>query len=173
MTTLSREAAAQRLKVSPAASPQDLHSAYRKAARAHHPDIGGSKEEFQNICDAYTYLLAEAWVDTPEESRPDPARGFGPVVWVRSKFTFLAIVLGMVEAAVLILIPIFIGVAFYSAVVTLVATALTIRLDYLAIGRPLSKKTTAEGAESDQGWDTGPIPTMTAERMERFERDGY
>ncbi|WP_226363257.1 hypothetical protein [Pseudonocardia sp. ICBG1142] len=112
-------------------------------------------------------------MDTPEESRENPVPGIGPVVWVRSKFTLLAIVMGMVEAAVLILIPLLFGVPFYGAVTVLVAGAVIIRLAYLAIGRPLSKKTGQEAVNSDPGWDTGPLPTMTAERVERFERGGY
>ena len=46
------------LDVSPNATDEEIHRAYRKLASTHHPDLGGDKEEFQKILNAYEYLLS-------------------------------------------------------------------------------------------------------------------
>jgi len=46
------------LNVSPHATDEEIHRAYRKLASTHHPDLGGNKDEFQKIQDAYEQLLS-------------------------------------------------------------------------------------------------------------------
>jgi len=46
------------LDVSPNATDEEIHRAYRKLASTHHPDLGGDKEEFQKIQNAYEQLLS-------------------------------------------------------------------------------------------------------------------
>ena len=45
-----------RLGVHPDASAADIRSAYRRASLKHHPDKGGSREDFQAIAEAYAVL---------------------------------------------------------------------------------------------------------------------
>lgn len=47
------------LGVDPDATAQQIQEAYRSKARKHHPDAGGSKEEFQTILEAYEVLSDE------------------------------------------------------------------------------------------------------------------
>ncbi len=44
------------LGVSAGASPEDISAAYRRLAREHHPDVGGSDERMQEINVAYREL---------------------------------------------------------------------------------------------------------------------
>ena len=44
------------LEVSPGASAEELHDAYRRLVKLHHPDHGGSVEAFERITDAYHKL---------------------------------------------------------------------------------------------------------------------
>jgi len=46
------------LEVSTHATDEEIHRAYRKLASTHHPDLGGDKEEFQKIQNAYEQLLS-------------------------------------------------------------------------------------------------------------------
>jgi len=54
------------LNVSPHATDEEIHRAYRKLASTHHPDLGGDKEEFQKILNAYEQLLSPAGKDARE-----------------------------------------------------------------------------------------------------------
>lgn len=47
------------LGVEPDATTEQIQEAYRSKARKHHPDAGGSKEEFQTILEAYEVLSDE------------------------------------------------------------------------------------------------------------------
>lgn len=47
------------LGVSPSASTDEIHAAYRRKARQHHPDLGGDRQKFQQISDAYEQLLKQ------------------------------------------------------------------------------------------------------------------
>ena len=49
---------AQILDISPHATDEEIHRAYRKLASTHHPDLGGDKDEFQKIRNAYEQLLS-------------------------------------------------------------------------------------------------------------------
>jgi curved DNA-binding protein len=44
------------LGVAQSATPEEIKSAFRKLAKQHHPDLGGSKDKFQQINDAYNTL---------------------------------------------------------------------------------------------------------------------
>lgn len=44
------------LGVAQNATPDEIKSAFRKLAKQHHPDLGGSKDKFQQINDAYNTL---------------------------------------------------------------------------------------------------------------------
>lgn len=46
-----------RLGVLPDATPQQIHRAYRLAAKRAHPDVGGSKEQWASILEAYETLI--------------------------------------------------------------------------------------------------------------------
>ncbi|OLM08271.1 hypothetical protein Ae505Ps2_6265c [Pseudonocardia sp. Ae505_Ps2] len=95
------------------------------------------------------------------------------MVWVRSKCSVLSIIVGLVEAVALLLLPIFLGVTFYGVTVIFAGLALVIRLMYLAVGRPLERKNNGAAVTSDPGWDTEPIPRVSVEEVEEFERPGY
>ncbi len=45
------------LDVSPQATDEEIHRAYRMLASTHHPDLGGDKDEFQKIQNAYEQIL--------------------------------------------------------------------------------------------------------------------
>ena len=47
------------LGISTSASTDEIHAAFRKKARQHHPDLGGDRQEFQQINDAYEELLRQ------------------------------------------------------------------------------------------------------------------
>lgn len=47
------------LGVSPSASTDEIHAAFRKKARQHHPDLGGDRKKFQQINAAYEELLKQ------------------------------------------------------------------------------------------------------------------
>ena len=47
------------LGISKTATQQEIKQAYRKLAAKHHPDRGGSTEEFQKIEEAYRTLSDE------------------------------------------------------------------------------------------------------------------
>jgi len=54
------------LDVSTHATDEEIHRAYRKLASTHHPDLGGDKEEFQKIQNAYEQLLSPQGKDARE-----------------------------------------------------------------------------------------------------------
>jgi hypothetical protein len=45
------------LGVSGSASVDEIHAAFRKKAREHHPDLGGDRKKFQQLNDAYEEIL--------------------------------------------------------------------------------------------------------------------
>jgi len=57
------------------ATPEDIKKAYRKMAARHHPDRGGSKEEFQKIEEAYRVLSDPQ--SRQQHDNPNPFGGFG------------------------------------------------------------------------------------------------
>ena len=59
------------LGVSPSASTDEIHAAFRKKAREHHPDLGGDRHEFQQITAAYEELLRQKEASrSPSFDRP-------------------------------------------------------------------------------------------------------
>jgi curved DNA-binding protein len=69
----------QTLGVGRDASPDDIKRAYRKMAAKHHPDRGGSTEEFQKIEEAYRNLSdpdLRSQHDNPNPFRGQPGGGF-------------------------------------------------------------------------------------------------
>ena len=69
------------LGISTSASTDEIHAAFRKKARQHHPDLGGDRQEFQQINDAYEELLRqkeaaksvsiELPLNSPQPSQPN------------------------------------------------------------------------------------------------------
>src|SRR5579884_1873689 len=53
----ARMKALRLLGLAPGASDKQVESAFRKAARRHHPDVGGDAERFRAILDARNFLL--------------------------------------------------------------------------------------------------------------------
>jgi len=45
------------LEVSASASIDEIHAAFRKKARQHHPDLGGDRQKFQELTEAYEELI--------------------------------------------------------------------------------------------------------------------
>ena len=64
------------LGVPPSASLDDIHTAFRKKARQHHPDLGGDREKFQELTTAYEALVQrkEAERTASVSSLPDPGK---------------------------------------------------------------------------------------------------
>lgn len=56
------------LRVAADAAPEAVRSAFRRAAKAAHPDRGGDPAEFRRVLDAYRLLSAQA----PTSIRPEP-----------------------------------------------------------------------------------------------------
>jgi DnaJ domain len=57
-------AALRALGLEPGASDAEIESAFRKAARRHHPDIGGDSARFRALVDARSLLLGRrAWAE--------------------------------------------------------------------------------------------------------------
>lgn len=52
-----RTKALRLLGLSPGSSDSEIESAFRKAARRHHPDVGGDPAKFRAIVDARNFLL--------------------------------------------------------------------------------------------------------------------
>lgn len=67
------------LDVSPHATDEEIHRAYRKLASTHHPDLGGDKEEFQKIQNAYEQLLS------PEGKAAREDRHYGAAAVARKR----------------------------------------------------------------------------------------
>ncbi len=55
-----RTRALRLLEIEPGSSNDEIESAFRKAARKHHPDVGGDPERFRAIVDARNLLLGRA-----------------------------------------------------------------------------------------------------------------
>jgi molecular chaperone DnaJ len=76
------------------ASDDEIKKAYKKAAKTHHPDVGGSKDKFQEISNAYEILSDPAKkqeYDTFGEvggNRGGPSGGFDPFRDFMSHFGF-------------------------------------------------------------------------------------
>lgn len=49
------------LGLAPGASDDQIESAFRKAARRHHPDVGGDPEKFRELVDARNLLSPRHW----------------------------------------------------------------------------------------------------------------
>lgn len=50
------------------ASTDEVKKAYRKLARQHHPDLGGSEEKMVLLNAAYDMIINQGW--TPDKARP-------------------------------------------------------------------------------------------------------
>ncbi len=50
-------------------SPEEIKTAYRRAVKQTHPDMGGEEEAFRQINEAYERLLKRA--EMPEGTKPD------------------------------------------------------------------------------------------------------
>ena len=64
------------LRIHPDASPGEVRAAYRRMAKRHHPDAGGSSEEFHTVQEAYNILSDPARrrrYDAERESHPKKA----------------------------------------------------------------------------------------------------
>lgn len=57
------------LGVKPRATAEEIKTAYRKAAREHHPDRGGDPKQFQRINEAYKILGDETKRPAYDENR--------------------------------------------------------------------------------------------------------
>jgi hypothetical protein len=57
-----RTKALRLLGLEPGSSTDEIESAFRRAARRHHPDVGGDPEEFRAIVDARNFLLGRTEV---------------------------------------------------------------------------------------------------------------
>lgn len=55
------------LGLAPGASDDQIESAFRKAARRHHPDVGGDPAKFRELVDARNFLSTRHW---EPESQP-------------------------------------------------------------------------------------------------------
>lgn len=53
----ARTAALRLLGLAPGSSDQEIETAFRRAARRHHPDVGGDPEKFRSLVDARNFLL--------------------------------------------------------------------------------------------------------------------
>ncbi len=64
------------LEVPPSASLDEIHAAFRKKARQHHPDLGGDRQKFQELTAAYEELVRrkEAELSASVSPLPKPAR---------------------------------------------------------------------------------------------------
>lgn len=170
----SPEQAAQILGVAMTADPQLVQQAYRRAARQAHPDGGGSAATFQRVHSAYELLL---WQGSSEEQQRSVARYV--VVWVRSRVHPWPVALAMLQGGLLVGTASLFGGAVWLYAAMGIATLLLIRALWTAVGSPPTEvahwrhqweqwRTRRAG---DQ-WETGPIPTMTDERMREFEETG-
>jgi len=64
------------LRINPDASPDEVRAAYRRMAKRHHPDAGGSSEEFYTVQEAYNILSDPArrrQYDAERKSHPKKA----------------------------------------------------------------------------------------------------
>ena len=78
------------LGVAKTATPEEIKSAYRKLAKAHHPDLGGDTAKFQEITEAYETLSdpqKRAYYDH-QGSRPHPGAQAHPGNPFENDFVF-------------------------------------------------------------------------------------
>ena len=66
------------LGVSPDASLEEIHDAYRTKSKKHHPDLGGDEWAFRMVARAYEVLKTTA--AAPVAAQPWAGRGAGPDV---------------------------------------------------------------------------------------------
>ena len=71
------------LGLPPGAPPEDIAAAYRRLAKAHHPDRGGAEGRMAQLNAAYDLLRAAEWMQRNEQPAPtrvrapQPTRGRG------------------------------------------------------------------------------------------------
>jgi DnaJ family protein A protein 2 len=57
------------LGLAPGSSDDQIESAFRKAARRHHPDVGGDPEKFRELVDARNLLSTRHWEEDTRSAR--------------------------------------------------------------------------------------------------------
>ena len=58
------------LGVAPTASVDEIHAAFRRKARQHHPDLGGDRRQFQQLNNAYEQLLKQKEAEKLSPKKP-------------------------------------------------------------------------------------------------------
>ena len=66
------------LGLPPGAPPEDVAAAYRRLAKAYHPDRGGSEGRMAQINAAYDLLRAAEWMQRNDPPAPQPRRAPAP-----------------------------------------------------------------------------------------------
>jgi hypothetical protein len=80
--------AAAVLGVQPGATADEIHAAYRQAARRAHPDTGGDEASFRRVTEAYESLLRHRSIAAaPTVVRRRTARSQA-ARWVRRRISF-------------------------------------------------------------------------------------
>lgn len=78
------------LAVAADAAPETVRAAFRRAAKAAHPDRGGDPAEFRRVLDAYRVLSALPQSKAAAEPSPEPVRASpGPVLRISVAEAFL------------------------------------------------------------------------------------
>lgn len=60
------------LGISNSATVEELHAAFRKKAREHHPDLGGDRKKFQELSEAYHQILQQFESASPVQFEVQP-----------------------------------------------------------------------------------------------------
>lgn len=66
------------LGLPPGAPPEDVAAAYRRLAKAYHPDRGGAEGRMAQINAAYDLLRAAEWMQRNDPPAPQPRRAAAP-----------------------------------------------------------------------------------------------